>query len=75
MGNYIETSPDLINRMVEEGHIVGNHTYHHPDMSKYRTLPRFKKVGGFRGIISTDNMGQEMQNSIVLPKENSVKAI
>lgn len=23
VGNYIETSPDLINRMVEEGHIVG----------------------------------------------------
>lgn len=32
VGNYLETSPDLVKRMVEEGHIVGNHTYHHPDM-------------------------------------------
>jgi len=32
VGNYLETQPDLVKRMVEEGHIVGNHTYHHPDM-------------------------------------------
>ena len=33
VGNYIETAPKLICRMVEEGHIVGNHTWSHPDMS------------------------------------------
>lgn len=33
VGNYLESSPDLVKRMVAEGHIVGNHTYHHPDMS------------------------------------------
>lgn len=33
VGNYISTSPELVKRMVEEGHIVGNHTNHHPDMS------------------------------------------
>jgi len=32
VGNYLETRPDLVKRMVEEGHTVGNHTYHHPDM-------------------------------------------
>lgn len=34
VGNYLETSPDLVKRMVAEGHNVGNHTFHHPDMSK-----------------------------------------
>ncbi len=34
VGNYIEKNPDLVRRMVAEGHIVGNHTMHHPDMSK-----------------------------------------
>jgi len=34
VGNYLETQPELVKRMVEEGHIVGNHTYSHPDMSK-----------------------------------------
>lgn len=43
VGNYIETSPDLIKRMVDEGHIVGNHTYHHPDMSKISDMESFKK--------------------------------
>jgi peptidoglycan-N-acetylmuramic acid deacetylase len=33
VGHYLEEEPDLVKRMVEEGHIVGNHTYHHPDMS------------------------------------------
>ena len=33
VGNYIDTAPELVQRMVDEGHIVGNHTLHHPDMS------------------------------------------
>ena len=33
VGNYLETQPDLVRRMVEEGHTVGNHTYSHPGMS------------------------------------------
>lgn len=41
VGNYLETSPDLIKRMLAEGHTVGNHTYHHPDMSKISTLESF----------------------------------
>ena len=34
VGNYIEKNADLVRRMVDEGHIVGNHTMHHPDMSR-----------------------------------------
>ena len=34
VGNYMEKNKDLVRRMVEEGHIVGNHTMHHPDMRK-----------------------------------------
>ena len=33
VGSYIEKNPDLVRRMASEGHIVGNHTMHHPDMS------------------------------------------
>lgn len=33
VGTYIESQPELVCRMVEEGHIVGNHTWSHPDMS------------------------------------------
>ena len=32
VGNYLEKNPDLVKRMRAEGHIIGNHSYHHPDM-------------------------------------------
>ncbi|WP_051273179.1 delta-lactam-biosynthetic de-N-acetylase [Desulfotruncus alcoholivorax] len=31
-GHYLKTQPDLVKRMVNEGHIVGNHTDSHPSM-------------------------------------------
>lgn len=34
VGTYIEQHPELVKRMAEEGHTVGNHTWHHYDMSK-----------------------------------------
>jgi len=34
VGNYLERNPELVKRMVEEGHTVGNHTWSHPDMSR-----------------------------------------
>ncbi|MBE6934619.1 MAG: delta-lactam-biosynthetic de-N-acetylase [Ruminococcaceae bacterium] len=43
VGNYMETNPDLVRRMVSEGHIVGNHTMHHPDMSKIADEAAFRK--------------------------------
>lgn len=43
VGNYLETSPDLVKRMVEEGHFVANHTYRHPDMSKISSKETFQK--------------------------------
>lgn len=32
--SYIRDNPELIKRMVAEGHIVGNHSVTHPDMTK-----------------------------------------
>lgn len=43
VGNYIERNPDLVRRMVEEGHIVGNHTAHHYDMSKIGDFDTFSQ--------------------------------
>lgn len=31
-GDYVEASPELVERMIEEGHAVGNHTLTHPSM-------------------------------------------
>lgn len=43
VGNYIEKNADLVRRMVEEGHIVANHTMHHPNMSKISGMEAFQK--------------------------------
>jgi len=43
VGNYLERNGDLVRRMVQEGHIVGNHTMHHPDMSKLSEKVAFEK--------------------------------
>ena len=61
VGNYIQTSPELVRRMIDEGHIVGNHTLTHPDMSKIAEMDAFKKE-----ILSLEQLykeatGQEMQ--------------
>ncbi len=32
-GHYIKTRPDLVKRMHQEGHLVCNHTWDHPDLS------------------------------------------
>lgn len=31
-GDYLEKEPELVQRMVDEGHIVGNHTQNHPSL-------------------------------------------
>ena len=43
VGNYMERNADLVRRMVGEGHIVGNHTMHHDDMSKISDRATFQK--------------------------------
>ena len=43
VGNYIEKNADLVRRMVKEGHIVGNHTMHHYDMSKLSDKASFTR--------------------------------
>ncbi len=34
LGEKIEQYPELVQRMQEEGHLVGNHTYHHVQLDK-----------------------------------------
>ncbi|SFF02074.1 delta-lactam-biosynthetic de-N-acetylase [Alteribacillus iranensis] len=31
-GHYLNSAPDLVKRMATEGHIVGNHSWHHPSL-------------------------------------------
>jgi len=43
VGSYMERNPELVRQMAEDGHIVGNHTQNHPDMSKISDFEAFSK--------------------------------
>ena len=60
VGNYLETAPDLVRRMVAEGHTVGNHTLSHPDMSQISDPAAFQKE--LEGVeeLYQEITGQEM---------------
>ena len=59
-GNYIERNPELVRRMVAEGHIVANHTMHHPDMSKISTKEAFSKELADLEALYLETVGSEM---------------
>ena len=60
VGNYLEKNPDLVRRMVAEGHTVGNHTMHHPDMSKISDLESFSRELTGLEELYRNITGQEM---------------
>ena len=61
VGHYLESAPELVKRMVEEGHTVGNHTYHHPDMSQISDLASFQKELDDVAAKYQEVTGQEME--------------
>lgn len=60
VGNYIERAPDLVQRMVAEGHTVGNHTMHHYDMSKIADKEAFQKELSDLETLFFDTTGTQM---------------
>lgn len=48
---YVTSNPDLIKRMVDEGHIVANHSNHHPSMPSYTNDPE-KFANEFNDVAS-----------------------
>ena len=60
VGNYIEKNADLVRRMVADGHIVGNHTMHHYDMSKLSDKAAFSKELTDLENLFKETTGKEM---------------
>lgn len=85
---YLKDNPDLINRMVNEGHIVGNHTNHHPSMptvcgSEEKFLKEFTDVEvKYKEITGEDMlkyfrppMGEYSQKSLAMTKNLGYKTV
>lgn len=77
VGNYLETSPELVKRMVAEGHHVGNHTLSHPDMSKISDTASFQKELNELETMYKQITGKEMEKIYRPPQgkfnENNLK--
>lgn len=43
VGNFISDHPDLLKKMIQAGHTIGNHTMTHPDMSFISSMQGFQK--------------------------------
>ena len=61
VGHMVESAPDIVRRMAEEGHIVGNHTFHHPDMAKIASREAFEKELGDLEALCQEVTGQPMK--------------
>lgn len=77
VGNFLSTSPDLVKRMVSDGHIVGNHSYHHPDMSKISSMESYSKELQELSDLYQETTGKEMKKYYRPPQgkysENNLK--
>lgn len=54
--DYVKSSPDLVSRMINEGHEVGNHTCTHPSLPDISDDMVFEEIHGLESYIS-DNFG------------------
>ena len=60
LSNVINTTPDLVKRMVDEGHLVCNHTSSHKDMSRICDKEIFSKELEKLEVLYKDCTGKEM---------------
>ena len=61
VGDYIKANPDIVRRMDKEGHIIGNHTMSHPDMSIITDQNDFESELKELEIIYEETTGHKMK--------------
>lgn len=62
VGHMIESAPDLVRRMADDGFIVGNHTFHHPDMSAISNQAAFQKELDSVAELYKETTGRELSH-------------
>src|SRR5699024_12796207 len=65
--HYVKSEPNLIKRMAKEGHIIGNHSYGHPDFTKMSKKEVHNEVNKLKEAVQaiTD---QETMNYVRPPR-------
>lgn len=60
-GHYVDSEPGLVKRMVDEGHIIGNHSYHHPDFSVLSKAAVQKELETLEEAVATISAQKELK--------------
>lgn len=84
---YITQNPDIVKRMADEGHLVCNHSSHHPSMASITDPTKFQNEfteveDAYREVVGTDipkffrpPMGKYSINSLKMTKDLGYKSI
>lgn len=62
VGTMLETAPEIVKRMADEGHTVGNHTMTHPDMSQISDKDSFVQELEQLSTLYEEVTGYELSN-------------
>ena len=84
-GQYIKEQPELVKRMAQEGHIVGNHSVHHPSFPEVSDQKLKEEITGLNDMynkLTGQNMtylrppkGEFSERTLAISKELGYKNI
>ncbi|MDE5715324.1 MAG: polysaccharide deacetylase family protein [Anaeroplasmataceae bacterium] len=85
-GHYLTSATDLVKQMVEDGHLIGNHTYHHKDFpacsNEYILSDIQKLENQFKELIGSEMSkyvrpprGEFDERSLKCLKDNGYKSV
>lgn len=57
IGNRAEVHPEMVKRIADEGHVIGNHTWDHPDIKKVDINKLKDEVQRNDDLVSRDEFG------------------
>ena len=57
--SYAKAEPELIQRMIDEGHVLGNHSSRHPNMTQISMEEMYAEIADLHNYIS-ENFGYDM---------------
>lgn len=72
-GKFIERHPQLVRRMLELGHVIGNHTYNHPHLTSWestrshQTLPGITRARIFKELGRTGRAFEKVTGRRMAP--------
>ncbi len=57
--DYVKSAPELVQRIIDEGHVLGNHSVHHPSMPGCTAEEAEQEILGLHNYVK-ENFGYEM---------------